>query len=286
MGQIENMLPYEVCKTNAVENYNECAEGCPILTGAQCDMDCIAALNETMTACPCQDGCPEGCEIGCSSFNCEPHYEDLHILMVSQAAEPRPEEIRLSLTFDYGIEEEHYVDFMLDSNFQAYRDSNNRCSFQIKNKMYILGSGRDANSRHYFEILGSSIAYRGNSNYYHNDGVCASFSDTQAMICDSTYSNYKVCEIFDGQRFTNKAQMVNNHHTGGNMVYHISSNSLGEELDSVLVLGGQVDAIELYDISENTWDVKITNSLGDHKYYSTAANIRGVVYIFGKFYIL
>jgi len=261
------------------------------LTGAECDMDCVDALSGAMKGCPCQENCEDGCTAqgGCPDidddtpgFSCDPSFDDLHILMVSQAAEPRPEEIRLSLTFDYGIEEEHYVDFMLDSNFQSYRTENGRCAVNIKNQMFIFGSAGESSSyRHYFEVLGYNIAYRGNTNYNHKGGVCASFSDTEAMLCGSSYNNYKSCEIFNGQRFTSKAELVNTHYAGGEMVYHISSNSLGEELDSVLVLGGQVDAIELYDISENTWDVKITNSLGDHKYYSTAANIRGVVYIFG-----
>lgn len=58
------------------------------------------------------DGCP------CDEFNCMETRGDLHLLMISQAANPHPDEIRLSLLYNHSFEEEHYVDFEKDDMFE------------------------------------------------------------------------------------------------------------------------------------------------------------------------
>ena len=56
------------CIDQCIATHDHCRHECD--KNAQCLIECGGALNQCLTYCPCQSGCPSGC-VGCQSPFCQ-----------------------------------------------------------------------------------------------------------------------------------------------------------------------------------------------------------------------
>ena len=102
--------------------------------------------------------------------------------MISQKAQPKHEEIKLTMLDEYTEEEEHYVDFTLDEAFEADRNGDYFCSAQLQGKMYIIG-GRNDNTHNYYAVEGNVKQNINITKLHHLDSLKCFF------FCFSLFSN-------------------------------------------------------------------------------------------------
>ena len=281
-----------ICNGDCDATNLACLKECDILEPT-CVQACSRAYVDCVESCPCNTKCQEGCPCKYESDYCAvPVADDVHLLVFDPYEWDEMSQFKFSwyLSTEDKREIVKEVELETPDNFNGNTAREYVCTFTVNNRMFIIGGDTiyGYQSRQ-FEVLNDRVQQLDDLPFAFDQGLCLAYSDSAALACSAQMGHERECWSFDGENYTQVADLGVEHGLGALAKWTAGS-------DEVAVMIGGFDTkneaappsqgtkeIEVYSANGASWRVATQWDEYAYIYGHTAVGLDDRVFIFGEF---